>query len=470
MDSTLKKAVLLAAGKGTRMKSRTPKVLHEIMGKTLLERVLKTIEPIDFSETFVIVGHQADVVEESLEQLNREDIKCVLQEPQLGTGHAVFQAYDHLKDFNGTLVILCADTPLLMEETISKLLEYHESSQSSVSVLSAKLDSPTGYGRIVRDDDGNVQKIIEEKDASTKQKQINEINAGVYCIEWEDVSQAFFDLSSNNAQCEYYLTDIVEWASKKGLKVQAHCLTDEEEIFGVNSRVHLAEAAAILNKRIIENLLTEGVTIVDPGSTWISPETHIEPDCTILPGCYIEGENYFAKECVIGPNVYIKGNVDLGENTTVTMSKLSDVVAGENCQIGPFANLRNKVVLADNVRIGNFVEVKNTTISHETNAAHLAYLGDAEIGSDVNVGAGTITANYDSLKKIKNKTVIKDNVKIGSNSVLVAPVTINEGANVAAGSVITKDVPENSLAIARGKQSVIENWVEKKKKQIISTK
>ena len=293
--------------------------------------------------------------------------------------------------------------------------------------MSAIFDNPTNYGRILRNTDGTLNSIVEEKDATPEQRAIKEVNAGIYCLNWAKIKAAFGDLKTNNAQGEYYLTDIIKWANNQNLRVNAYILKNNEEIFGINSKSHLAEATGILNKRIINKHLDNGVTIVDPATTWISPETEICADTVIYPACYINGKNKI----------------------------------GRNCKIGPFAHLRGDVVLEDNVKIGNFVEVKKTTIKSNTNACHLSYLGDSEIGSGVNIGAGTITANYNPLTKTKSKTVIKDNAKIGSNSVLVAPVTIEEGANVGAVSVITKDVPAWSLAVTRSPLKVIEGWVKK---------
>ncbi|MEW5821482.1 MAG: bifunctional UDP-N-acetylglucosamine diphosphorylase/glucosamine-1-phosphate N-acetyltransferase GlmU [Cyanobacteriota bacterium] len=459
------KSVLLAAGKGTRMKSKYPKVLHEILGKTLIERVLTAINFIKQEDIYVILGHKAESVKEFLKNNNYENINCLLQEPQLGTGHAVFQVFNDFINFDGTVIILCGDTPLLRNETIDLFLEKHIASGSDLSILSAELENPANYGRIIRGMEGTVIKIVEEKDASQAERKIKEINSGVYCIEWQKIAPAFLELNTSNSQGEYYLTDIVEWATNKELIVNAHNIALEDEIFGINSKYELAVATKKLSKNKIMQLLSQGVNIVDIENTFISPETIIENDCTIMPGCYIAGDNYIKADSVIGPNVFITGNVEIGKNNTVTMSKLSNVKTGDDVTIGPFANLRDNVIIGNKVRIGNFVEVKKSTIGNNTNAAHLSYIGDAELGCEVNIGAGTITANYDSLLKLKSKTILKDNVKIGSNSVLVAPVTLNENSFVAAGSVITKEVPEASLAIARQKQTNIEGWVDKKLKQ-----
>ena len=461
------KSIILAAGKGTRMKSSLPKVLHEILGKTLVERVIDQILKIEInSEIFVIVGHQAEAVADSLKKAYSEDknLNTVLQQPQLGTGDAVFKCYDSLKNFDGTILVLCGDTPLLTEKTLRQLLEFHNKSESIVTVLSAIVENPTNYGRIIRNESRNVERIVEEKDANELQKAINEINAGVYCIEWQKIAPAFFELTTNNAQGEYYLTDIIDWSAKKGYKVQAHILEDNDEIFGINSKADMAKAIYLLNRKKIKALMEDGVTIMDPAGTWISPETTIEADTIIYPGCIIEGANSFGSNCILGPNLYIGGNVIAKDNVKIFQSRVSNAIISNNCSIGPFAHIRDNVEINNDVRIGNFVEIKNSSIDESTNAAHLAYIGDASLGKNVNIGAGTITANYDPLTKKKNRTVIEDNVKIGSNSVLVAPVKISKNANVAAGSVITKEVPESSLAIARGKQTILAGWVDRKLK------
>ena len=421
------KSIILAAGKGTRMKSETPKVLHTIFDKTLVGYVIDSINKTGLvDENFVIVGHQAERVEEYI-KTSYDNAKTVLQSPQLGTGHAVSMVLPYLEDFVGEVIILCGDTPLITEETLKEFIDSHHSKQSDLTVMSAIFDNPTNYGRIIRNSDGTLNSIVEEKDATVEQKSVKEVNAGIYCLNWAKIKPAFGQLKSNNAQGEYYLTDIVKWANEQNLKVDAYILKNNEEIFGINSKAHLAEATKILTKRIINKHLENGVTIVDPDTTWISPETEIESDTVIYPSCYITGKN----------------------------------IIGRNCKIGPFAHLRGDVVLEDNVKIGNFVEVKKTTIKSNTNACHLSYLGDSEIGSRVNIGAGTITANYNPLTKVKSKTVIADDVKIGSNSVLVAPVQIEEGANVAALSVITKNIPAWALALTRSPMKVLEGWVKR---------
>ncbi len=419
------KSVILAAGKGTRMKSNTPKVLHKIMGKTLLGYVLDNVKNIS-EESFVIVGHHAEDVSKFVKN-NYVNAKTVLQTPQLGTGHAVSMVCPYLSDFDGLVLILCGDTPLITEETLKKFVEYHISCGSDLTVMSTIFEDPTNYGRIVREKDNTLKCIVEEKDATAEEKLITEVNAGIYCLNWKKISAAFSQLTSNNAQGEYYLTDIIAWGKSQNLCVNAFILENNEEIYGINSRQNLATATKIMNERKLNSLMDNGVTIVDPSSTWISEDSEIGADTIIYPSTYIEGKNKI----------------------------------GSNCQIGPCAHLRGDVEIADNCKIGNFVEVKKSKISNNTNAGHLSYIGDSEVGSHVNIGAGTITANYNPLNKIKSKTVLGDNVKIGSNTVLVAPVQVEEGANVGAGSVITKNIPKWALAITRAPLRTIEDWVKK---------
>ena len=418
------KTVILAAGKGTRMKSETPKVLHEIFGKTLLGYVLDSVKSFS-DEAFVIVGHKADDVQKYIEK-NYTFARTVLQNPQLGTGHAVSFVCPMLENYNGLVLITCGDTPLLKEETLKNFIDEHIKSGADVTVMSTIFENPFGYGRILRSNNGTVERIVEEKDADNTQKAVKEVNAGIYCLNWQKVKNAFSELKSSNAQGEYYLTDIIEWANKKGLKVCASVLADSNEIYGINSRSNLATATEIMNRRKLNELMDNGVTIVDPNTTWISQDTEIGADTIVYPSTYIEGENN---------------------------------IIGQNCKIGPFAHIRGNVKIADNVKIGNFVEVKNSTINEHTNACHLSYIGDSDLGKNINIGAGTITANYNPLTKVKSRTVLKDNVKIGSNSVLVAPVTIEESANVGAGSVITKNIEPNALALTRAPMKIVENWV-----------
>ena len=417
------KAVILAAGKGTRMKSNTPKVLHKIFEKPLLGYVLDNVKNI-VNESFVIVGHHAEEVTEYVEK-NYNSAKTVLQSPQLGTGHAVSMVCPSLENFKGQVIILCGDTPLITEKTLQEFIDFHNQNNSDLTVMSTIFENPTNYGRIIRDTDNSLKCIVEEKDATPDQKAVKEVNAGIYCLNWEKSKPAFSQLTSNNDKGEYYLTDIIEWGKKNKLNVNAYIMQNNEEIYGINSRSNLATATKIMNTRKLNSLMDNGVTIVDPQSTWISEDTEIGADTIIYPATYIEGKNKI----------------------------------GSNCKIGPCAHLRGDVEIADNCKIGNFVEVKKSKIDHNTNAGHLSYIGDAELGANINIGAGTITANYDPISKIKSKTILKDNVKIGSNTVLVAPVEIDEGTNIGAGSVITKNIGKWALALTRAQLRIIENWV-----------
>ena len=426
------KSIVLAAGKGTRMKSELPKVLHVIFNKPLLGYVLDAVNNTEYvDENFVIVGHESEKVEAFVKN-NYKNAKCIMQCPQLGTGDAVNKATPYLKDFDGYVIVVCGDTPLITAETIKNFVEFHDNNHADLTVMSAIFDNPKNYGRIIRDKNNKFVAIVEEKDATPEQKAVKEINAGIYCINWKTVSDAFSNLQNNNAQGEYYLTDIVKWAVGKNLSVQSYILDNNEEIFGINSKVQLAEATKILNKKTLINLMQEGVQIVDPDTTYISPETKIGADTIILPNVYITGKN----------------------------------TIGKNCKIGPFSHVRDGATIGNNVRIGNFVEIKKSVIKDNTNVSHLSYIGDSELGSRVNIGAGTITANYNPISKVKSKTIIKDGANTGSNSVLVAPVTINEMASVAAGSIITKDVEAYSLAVTRSPLRIISNWVKMKIEQL----
>ena len=422
------KSIILAAGKGTRMKSETPKVLHEIYGKPLLGYVLDSVKNIT-DGNFVIVGHHAQEVESYVNN-NYKNAKTILQTPQLGTGHAVSMACSELENYEGLVLILCGDTPLIQAETLSKFVDFHKKNNSDLTVMSTIFENPANYGRIIRESDNTLKCIVEEKDASPEQKAVKEVNAGIYCLNWGKIKQAFSELTSNNAQGEYYLTDIIAWGKARGLNVNAYILENNEEIFGINSRINLAQATKIMTRRVLNTLMTNGVTIVDPDSTWISPDTEIGLDTIIYPSTYIEGKNKI----------------------------------GKNCKIGPCAHLRGGVEVWDNVKLGNFVEVKKSVIKSNTNVGHLSYIGDSELGSRVNIGAGTITANYDPLSKVKSKTVLHDDVKIGSNTVLVAPVTVEDGANIGAGTVVTKNIPAWSLGITRSPLKIFADWVKDKLK------
>ena len=424
------KSIILAAGKGTRMKSEKSKVLHNIFDKTLLGYVLDSVNNTHMVEqSYVIVGHQAEAVTEFVNKNYSNNAKTLLQSPQLGTGHAVSMACKELENFDGEVIILCGDTPLITSDTIANFIDYHKENKADITVMSAIFENPFNYGRIIRNIDMTLKKIVEEKDATFEEKQIQEVNAGIYCINWQKVKKAFTELKSNNAQGEYYLTDIISWGVKHDLNVQAYTLKDNTEILGINSKIQLAEAGKILNKRTLKRLMKNGVTIVDPDTTWISEDTEIGTDTIVYPSVFINGKNKI----------------------------------GSNCSIGPMAHIRGNVTIGNHVRVGNFVEVKNSIIKDNTNVSHLSYVGDSEVGSHVNIGAGTITANYNPVTKVKNKTIIGDYANTGSNSVLVAPIQLEEGAFVAAGSVATKNVKAWALALGRPAMKIFENWVNKSK-------
>ena len=336
-------------------------------------------------------------------------------------------ACKELENFDGEVIILCGDTPLITSDTIANFIDYHKENKADITVMSAIFENPFNYGRIIRNIDMTLKKIVEEKDATFEEKQIQEVNAGIYCINWQKVKKAFTELKSNNAQGEYYLTDIISWGVKHDLNVQAYTLKDNTEILGINSKIQLAEAGKILNKRTLKRLMKNGVTIVDPDTTWISEDTEIGTDTIVYPSVFINGKNKI----------------------------------GSNCSIGPMAHIRGNVTIGNHVRVGNFVEVKNSIIKDNTNVSHLSYVGDSEVGSHVNIGAGTITANYNPVTKVKNKTIIGDYANTGSNSVLVAPIQLEEGAFVAAGSVATKNVKAWALALGRPAMKIFENWVNK---------
>lgn len=418
------KTVILAAGKGTRMKSEKPKVLHEIFNKPLVSWVLSACEDANSLENIVIVGHKGEMVQDFVSKNHPKSI-CVEQKEQLGTGHAVSMAKSELNNFEGNVLILCGDTPLITSMSLKKFIEFHNKNNADVTVMSAILENPFGYGRIIRDEKNCVSEIVEQKDCSDLQKEVKEINAGMYCLNWQKVKGFFDSLQNNNSQNEYYLTDIIKWGNDNKLKVSGYVLENYDETLGINSRVQLAEAFKTMNDRHLNNLMENGVTIVSPENTQISPETEIGADTVIFPNTFINGKNKI----------------------------------GKNCKIGPFAHLRGDCVIEDNVKIGNFVELKKSYVKSYTNICHLSYVGDSEVGSNVNVGAGTITANYNSITKEKKKTIINDGASIGSNVVLVAPVELGEKAFIGAGSVITKDVGANALGLTRNPQREIKNYV-----------
>ena len=450
--------VILAAGRGTRMKSARPKVLHEIAGLSLIEHVIRIAETLDPSTTVVIVGHMADQVEEMLQK--RPGLSFALQEPQLGTGHALLQAETALRGRTGTLVLLSGDVPLLRTATLQRLVQHHHNRGAAATVLTARVADPEGYGRIVRTGDA-VTAIVEHRDATEAQRRIDEINSGIYAFDLGPLFEAVRQIGSGNAQNEYYLPDLVRMYRERGLTVETVVLEDATEILGVNSRQELAELAGIMKTRRTEELMADGVTIIDPATTWIGPDVTVGADTVIHPGVHLEGRTAIGANVVIQPNVRIVDS-DVADGVKInSFCLIVESQIGPGANVGPFAHLRPQSIVGQDVHIGNFVELKKTSMGRGSKANHLAYLGDATIGERVNVGAGTITCNYDGTAK--HSTVIEDGAFIGSDSQLIAPVRVGKGAYVAAGSSISEDVPPDSLAIARGRQVNKVGWVEKKR-------
>ncbi len=445
---------ILAAGRGTRMKSNLPKVLHTLGGKSLVERVIQSVEPLQPQRRMVIVGYQAEQVKTALEPI--PDLEFVEQTVQLGTGHAIQQLLPHLEGYNGDLLILNGDVPLLRSETLEHFLQIHQENQNGATVLTAKLPNPKGYGRVFCDEKNVVQQIVEDKDCNPTQRENQRINAGVYCFRWQDLAKILPHLQANNAQKEYYLTDAVTQVAP----VMAVDVEDYQEIGGINDRLQLSGAYDILQTRIKEKWMKAGVTLINSSSITIDETVELEPDVIIEPQTHLRGNTVIKAGSRIGPGSLIENSL-IGESVTVKYSVISDSVIQNGSRIGPYAHLRGHAEVGENCRIGNFVELKNSKLGDRTNAAHLSYLGDATTGTKVNIGAGTITANYDGVNK--HKTIIGNNTGTGSNSVLVAPITLGNDVYVAAGSTITEDVPDDSLVIARERQVIKPGWKMKNK-------
>ena len=449
---------ILAAGKGTRMKSARPKVLHEIAGLPLIEHVLRIADSLQPYTIVIVVGYGAGQVESAL--VKRPGLRFAVQEPQLGTGHALLQAEAALRGQRGTLILLSGDVPLLRRATLERMVQHHHARGAAATVLTALVDRPDGYGRIVRTA-GAISAIVEHRDATADERRINEINSGIYAFDLEPLFDAVRQIGSGNAQNEYYLPDLVRMYRDRGLPVETVVLEDATEILGVNSRQELAALAAIMRSRRTDELMAGGVTVIDPATTWIGPDVTVGADSVIHPGVHLEGRT------TVGSNVVIQSNVRIIDSTIadgVNINSFCLIIEsqiGPGAKVGPFAHLRPQSVVGQDAHIGNFVELKKTSMGRGSKANHLAYLGDATIGEGVNVGAGTITCNYDGTAK--HPTVIEDGAFIGSDSQLIAPVRVGKGAYVAAGSSISEDVPPGSLAIARGRQVNKEGWARKRK-------
>ncbi|CAN5562481.1 bifunctional UDP-N-acetylglucosamine diphosphorylase/glucosamine-1-phosphate N-acetyltransferase GlmU [soil metagenome] len=451
--------VILAAGKGTRMKSGLPKVLHRAAGLPLLEHVLRAAATLEPASTVLVLGHQADLVKRAVGK--RPGLAFASQEQQLGTGHALLQAEAALQGASGTVVLLSGDVPLLRPATLRALVERHRAAGAAATVLTADVAAPDGYGRIVRDDAGFISAIVEHRDATASERAIREINSGIYAFDLGPLFGALREIGSSNAQGEYYLPDLVTIFRARGLVVEVLKLKDSREIVGVNSRTELAEVSMILRTTKLEELMAAGVTISDPASTFIDPDVSVGPDTILRPGVYLEGRTQIGSGCEIHSGVRIVDST-IGDDVVINnFCVIVESTVRRGARLGPFAHIRPQSDVGESAHVGNFVELKKTSLGRGSKANHLAYLGDATIGEKVNVGAGTITCNYDGTAK--HPTVIEDGAFIGSDSQLIAPVRIGKGAYVAAGSSITHDVPADSLGIARSKQVNKDGWVGRKR-------
>ncbi|MGL4452126.1 MAG: bifunctional UDP-N-acetylglucosamine diphosphorylase/glucosamine-1-phosphate N-acetyltransferase GlmU [Sarcina sp.] len=449
-------AIILAAGQGTRIKSKLPKVLHKACGKEMVNHVIDTMRAAELEEVDVIIGKGAQLVKDRTTSRN---VSYSLQEEQLGTGHAVMCTKDFLKGKSGVVAIFTGDAPLIKEETVKNLIETHIQEKNFATLLTSVIDNPTGYGRIIREND-QVDRIVEHKDCSEDELKVNEINAGMYCFDIESLLESLDKLSNDNAQGEYYLTDVIGILKSEGKKVGA-MITDFEETIGVNSRAELSVVESILRKRINRKHLDNGVTLIDENSTYIGQDVVIGQDTIIYPNTVLEGKTVIGEDCTIYSNSRLS-NAIIGNETTIESSVIVDSKVGDNTTVGPFAYIRPDSNIGNHVKIGDFVEVKKSTIGNNTKVSHLTYIGDAEVGESCNFGCGTVVVNYDGSKK--HKTIIGDNAFIGCNTNLVSPVEVEDNTFIAAGSTITDTVKEGSLAIARARQTNIEGWVNRKGK------
>ncbi|KIL52454.1 bifunctional UDP-N-acetylglucosamine diphosphorylase/glucosamine-1-phosphate N-acetyltransferase GlmU [Jeotgalibacillus campisalis] len=447
-------AVILAAGQGTRMKSKLYKVLHPVCGKPMVEHVLEQVKLAEMNEIVTVVGHGAELVQAQLGDRS----EFVLQAEQLGTAHAVMQAKDRLQNKDGITLVVCGDTPLITAETMSSLIQHHEEQQAKATILTAHQEKPDGYGRIIRDENGLVKRIVEHKDANDTERSVKEVNTGTYCFDNRALFEALEKVSNDNVQGEYYLPDVIEILQTEGETIGAFQTALASETLGVNDRVALSQAEELMRARINEKHMRNGVSFIDSANTYISNEAVIGRDTVIYPGTVITGKTTIGEDCVVGPNSEFKDST-IGDRTNIKQSVVHDSAVGSDVNIGPFAHIRPQSSIGDEVKIGNFVEIKKATFGKASKASHLSYIGDAEVGANVNIGCGSITVNYDGKKK--HLTTIEDNVFIGCNSNLVAPVKIGKDAYVAAGSTITKDVPGEALSIARARQENKEGYAGK---------
>jgi bifunctional UDP-N-acetylglucosamine pyrophosphorylase/glucosamine-1-phosphate N-acetyltransferase len=446
--------VILAAGKGTRMKSDLVKVLHPLLGLPMLSYTIDlSLKEIKAEKTIVVIGHQADRIKERFQDPR---IQFVFQEEQLGTGHAVLQAVQYLQKFIGTVLILCGDVPLVKSETLLSFVDNFWRNESTLSVLTAVVENPFGYGRILRSPAGWLEKIVEEKDASEEERAIREINTGVFCVKASFLVEGLKEIGQGNAQGEYYLTDLVEIAGKNGRRCSAHTVTDPVEVMGINTRVDLAIANEVLRQEKLKELMLSGVTVLDPKTTYVEKVVEVGRDTTLYPNCYLHGMTKIGDRCIIESNSKITDSLIGNEVTIRSNSVVTESQIEEGASIGPFAHLRPLTLVKAKAKIGNFVEVKKSIIGRGSKANHLTYIGDSTVGEDVNIGAGTITCNYDGFEK--HQTLIGDRVFVGSNVELVAPVKVGNDSSIGAGTTVTRDVPEGALAISRVKQKNIKGW------------
>ena len=447
--------VVLAAGEGTRMKSSTAKVLHEVLGRSLLEHVLTAVAPLDAESTVVVVGHDRDAVSAHLLAV-APAAHQVVQDEQNGTGHAVRLALEAVPDAAGSVVVVCADTPLLQSDDLAELVSHHERHGCAATVLTARLDDPTGYGRIMRNAEGHVTAIVEHRDADDAARAVTEVNSGIYVFDASTLRAALVRLTTDNSQGEEYLTDVIGLLVQDDRAVDAVVVEDSDDVMGVNDRVQLAAAGAVLQRRINEAWMRAGVTIVDPATTRIGAHVTIEADVVIQPWTILEGQTSIERGAVVGPGAHLV-SCEVASGASVRFTTADSAVIGPDASVGPYSYLRPGTRLGRGARAGAFVETKNASVGEGSKVPHLSYVGDAEIGTGSNIGAATVFVNYDGVEK--HRTVIGDHVRIGSDTMLVAPVTIGDGAYTAAGSVITDDVPPGAMGVARARQRTIKNWV-----------
>ncbi|MVP02178.1 bifunctional UDP-N-acetylglucosamine diphosphorylase/glucosamine-1-phosphate N-acetyltransferase GlmU [Paenibacillus lutrae] len=456
-------AIVLAAGQGKRMKSKLYKVLHSVCGKPMVGHVIDTLAHIEIEKTLVIVGHGAEAVQGYL----GDRAEYALQEKQLGTGHAVLQAKEVLGSEEGITFVVCGDTPLVRAETLNKMMQLHKDSGAAGTILTAEMTDATGYGRIIRGEGGRVDRIVEQKDCTPDEAAVREINTGTYCFDNRKLFAALENVKNENVQGEYYLTDVISILKSMGENVEAYCTPDEAEAIGVNDRIALSEAERLMRERINRAHMVEGVTIIDPAQTYIEKDVVIGPDTIVHPGTVLRGRTVIGSDCILGPNVEITDST-VHDGVVIKYSVLQEASVGNESSVGPYAYLRPGADLGEHVKIGDFVEIKNAKLGDGSKVSHLSYVGDAEVGKNVNFGCGAITVNYDGFNK--SLTEIGDDAFVGSNVNLIAPVKIGKGAYVVAGSTITTNVEENDLAIARERQTNKKGYADRMRRKLQAKK